>query len=61
MYVLVLAVVGQIKWQNVEPVISSLVADESSLLAYLEIYNTALQLWRFEVPKCLQIERVVEH
>ena len=50
--VLVFAVVGQIKRQNVEPVIGGLVADKTSLLTNLEIHNSALQLGWLQVAEC---------
>ena len=47
--VLVLAVIGQIQWQNIKPEICGQEIDELPFGSYLKIYDSALQLRWLEV------------
>lgn len=59
--VLILAVIGQIQRKYVKPEIRGKERYEFALGSDLKVNNSALQLRRFEVAKCLQGERIVKH
>lgn len=49
LYILILAVIGQIQWQYIKSVIGGKERDEFAFRSDLKIYDSALQLRRFEV------------